>query len=183
MIVVFHDDAPFGTFPPGRVEARARANPAAWAYLDRAVLGTVQTIEAQYGFRADHVYSSAIRGFAARLTEPQVQALRRHPFVASIEEDGTMMPFEQVLPWGIDRIDADLSSARSADGFGEVTNVNLYVLDTGVESTHPDLNVVNHVTSRRPSMRRPAPTARACRVCWRRETTTSVLWACCPALP
>jgi subtilisin family serine protease len=145
VIVVFHDNAPFRSFPPGVPDARARANPAAWAYLDRAVLGAVFVLERQHGFRADHVYSSAVRGFAARLTATQIEALEADPLVAYVEIDGPMQLLEQTLPWGIDRIDADLSSTHSGDGTGDVTNVNVYILDNGVDQTHPDLNVVKHV--------------------------------------
>ena len=145
VIVVFHDDASFRTFPPGRADSRARANPPAWGYLDRAVVGAVQALEAQHGFRADHVYSAAVRGFAARLTTGQIAALQRDPLVAYVENDTPVAPLEQVVSWGIDRIDADVSSQRSGDGAGTVSNVNVYVLDSGVERTHPDLNVVNHV--------------------------------------
>src|SRR5215218_90543 len=75
VIVAFHDDLSLQSFRPGRLDARAHANPAAWAYLDRAVLGAVQTLEAQHGFRAHFVYSEAIRGFAAELTGAQISAL------------------------------------------------------------------------------------------------------------
>lgn len=145
VIVVFHDDAPFRTFPAGRVDGRARANPPAWGYLDRHVVGAVHALEAQHGFRAEHVFSATVRGFAARLTDAQIAALERDPLVAYLEADGPMAPLEQLVPWGIDRIDADISSAKSGDGLGSVTNVNVYVLDSGVDRTHPDLNVVNHV--------------------------------------
>ncbi|MEK7453230.1 MAG: S8 family peptidase [Patescibacteria group bacterium] len=40
----------------------------------------------------------------------------------------------QVLPWGIDKIDAELSWATS-EGVG----INVAVLDTGIDLTHPDL--------------------------------------------
>jgi subtilisin family serine protease len=144
VIVVFHDDAPFGTFGPGRLDARARANPAAWDYLDRRVLGTVQTLEQQHGFHVDQVYSAAVRGFAARLTSAQIDALQHDPLVDYIEPDGAMRLLEQAVPWGIDRIDTDFSSTRAGDGGGAV-NVNVYVLDDGADRTHPDLNVVRHV--------------------------------------
>lgn len=144
VIVVFHDDAPFRSFVPGASDARARANPAAWAYLDQHVLGTVQTLERQHGFRAAHVYSATLRGFAARLTGPQIEALQRDPLVNYIEPDTAMQLLDQTLPWGIDRIDTDVSSTRAGDGAG-VVPVNVYVIDNGVDRTHPDLNVVNHV--------------------------------------
>jgi subtilisin family serine protease len=56
-----------------------------------------------------------------------------------------MSAVAQTLPWGIDKIDADVSSTRAGDGSGAVANVNVYVIDTGVDTTHPDLNVVGHV--------------------------------------
>ncbi|MBW3589827.1 MAG: S8 family peptidase [Actinobacteria bacterium] len=51
----------------------------------------------------------------------------------------------QTLPWGINRIDADLSSTLAGNCSGTVSNVNVYVIDTGADAAHPDLNVVNHV--------------------------------------
>jgi subtilisin family serine protease len=131
--------------PNYHADDRAAANPAAWNYLDRGVVGTVQTLENLHGFLADHVYSAAIRGFSARLTARQIQDLRNDSMVAYIEEDGPMDIVAQTTPWGIDRIDADISSTLAGNGTGAITNVNVYVIDTGVDISHPDLNVVGHV--------------------------------------
>jgi subtilisin family serine protease len=49
------------------------------------------------------------------------------------------------MPWGVDRVDADQSSTISGNGSGAVNGVNIYVIDTGI-GTHPDLNLVRHVT-------------------------------------
>jgi len=145
VIVVFDDNAPFHNFQAFyRADDRARANPAAWGYLDPGVAGAVQAIEASYGFRSDHVYSESLRGFAARLTARQIDALENDPLVAYVEADGTMTANAQTLPWGVDRIDADISSTKAGDGTGAVTNVNVYVIDTGI-ATHSDLNLINHV--------------------------------------
>lgn len=146
VVVVFDNDAPFPAFAGlYRADERAQANAAAWNYLDRGVAGLVQQLERERGFRADHVYSAALKGFAARLTSAQIAALQADPNVAYVELDGTMTVSAQVLPWGIDRIDADLSSTAAGDGTGAVANVNAYVIDTGIDAKHADLYVVKHV--------------------------------------
>jgi subtilisin family serine protease len=148
VIVVFHEHAPFQNYRANyRADARAAANPAAWQYLNRDVVGTVMAMEARQGFRADHIYSTAIRGFAARLTARQIDDLESDPMVEYVEADGTMTTSAQTLPWGIDRIDADVSSTKAGDGSGAVTNVNAYIIDTGIDTGHADLNVnvVRHV--------------------------------------
>lgn len=145
VIVVFHDDAPLDAFAPlYRPDARAVANPVAWQYLNRGVAGAVQVLEARERFQAEHVYSAAIRGFSTRLTASQIATLENDSNVAFVEPDGVMTTVAQTLPWGIDKIDADVSSTVAGDGQGAITNVNVYVIDTGV-GKHSDLNKVNHV--------------------------------------
>ena len=145
VIVVFHDDAPFEGFAPTyRADERAVANPEAWNYINRGVGGAVQALERRDGFRAEHVYSAALRGFSARLTARQIAALEDDANVASIELDGEMFASAQTLPWGIDKIDADLSSTIAGNGSGAISNVHVYIIDTGV-ATHSDLNKIAHV--------------------------------------
>jgi len=146
VIVVFRDDAPFSSFQGFfRPDDRARAHPRAWDYLDRGVAGLLQALELTYGFRADHVYSATVRGFAARLTARQIDALENNPSVAFVEPDGTMTITAQTVPWGIGRIDADSSSTQAGNGSGSITNVNAYIIDTGIDTTHADLTVVQHI--------------------------------------
>lgn len=127
-----------------------RTRRATAAYHSRAVVGAVMSLERRHGFRADAFFSRAIRGFAASLTRAQIDALAGHPLVERIEADDpvTVVPITiaaQVVDWGIPRIHADISSTRSGDGAGVVSGVNVYVIDTGVDATHPDINLVNHV--------------------------------------
>ena len=145
VIVVFHEHVDLGGFAARfRADDRAAANPVAWGYLNRGVAGFVQELEFRDSFRADHVYSHAIRGFAARLTPDQIAALRNDPNVAYVELDGIASINAQTLPWGINKIDADISSTRAGDGSGAVSNVNAYIIDSGI-ATHADLNLVAHV--------------------------------------
>ena len=98
------------------------------------------------GLQLRFVYSSAIEGYAAVF--PNDQALRRvqnEPRVAYVEQDQVVRAVAQTLPWGIDRVDADQSSTKAGDGLGAVSNVNAYVIDSGIYRTHTDLNVVKHV--------------------------------------
>lgn len=141
------DLAPFvGDFVSDERTRRASA-----AYHSRAVVGAVMSLERQYGFRADAFFSRALRGFAASLSRGQIDALSRHPLVERIEADEpiSVVPITtavQVVDWGIPRIHADISSTRSGDGAGTVSGVNVYVIDSGIDPTHPDINLVNHVS-------------------------------------
>ncbi len=96
---------------------------------------------AEVGF----VYRNAVKGFSAVIPNSRVAEVRDDNRVDYVERDGTMKTVAQVLPWGIDRIDADTSSTVAGNGSGAVSNVNAYVIDTGIDATHPDLNVVGHV--------------------------------------
>ncbi|WP_192805292.1 S8 family peptidase [Noviherbaspirillum aerium] len=145
MIVVLHEATPFHQFRGNaRADERSAANPDSWAYLDRGVLGSVQRLENLHRFKSKHVFSHAAKGFAVDLTPDQVEALRAEPTVAYIEPDQPVKIDAQSMPWGIDRIEADRSSTLAGNGSGAVSNVNVYVIDTGI-AAHSDLNLVAHL--------------------------------------
>jgi aqualysin 1 len=104
-----------------------------------------QQHSARYGLTIGHVYRHALRGYSAVVPSARLEALRAEDEVAYVERDGIMSVVAQTLPWGIDRIDADLSSTQAGNGSGAVTNVNSYIIDTGIDKGHADLNVVGHV--------------------------------------
>jgi subtilisin family serine protease len=116
------------------------------------VLGAIMRLERRLSFRSDAFFSRAVNGFAASLTVAQIDALARNPMIASIEADDPIQVVapigtaSQTVDWGIEKIHADVSTAASGDGAGTVTGVNVYVIDTGVDPTHPDINLVNHVS-------------------------------------
>ncbi|TML21314.1 MAG: hypothetical protein E6G32_07445 [Actinobacteria bacterium] len=93
-------------------------------------------------------YGVALHGYAARLSDSQLASVEADPSVQFVSSDGTaevagyvttIVP--QIVPNYIDRIDGELSSTVSGDGTGSV-DVNIGVVDTGVDLSNPDLNVV-----------------------------------------
>ncbi len=100
-------------------------------------------IARRHGLGVGFVYSHALKGFSATVPEARLDEVRSDGRVAYVEPDRTAHATEQTLPWGIDRIDADLSSTVAGNGSGSVGNVNAYVIDSGIYR-HTDLNVVGH---------------------------------------
>jgi subtilisin family serine protease len=92
-----------------------------------------------------HVYEHAIKGFAIKANEKALEAISNNPHVDFVEHDQVVQTFAQVLPRGINRVDGDLSSATSGNGIGTV-NIDIAIIDTGVQLNHPDLYVYRHVT-------------------------------------
>jgi subtilisin family serine protease len=90
------------------------------------------------------VYEHALKGYAAKIPPARLNAVRSDPRVEYVSEDFEVEAFAQTLPTGVDRIDGDLSSTASgtASGTNNVVNVDVAVIDTGIDRTHPDLNVV-----------------------------------------
>jgi subtilisin family serine protease len=110
----------------------------------------------KYGASVDHVYRSALRGYAAHFSERSAARVADDPQVASVVADrvvrldakppsgggGGGSP-SQTLPTGINRIDGELSSTQSGNGSGAV-DVGVAVIDTG-SGPHPDLNIAGGV--------------------------------------
>ncbi len=105
---------------------------------------TADAMTRRHGLRVGFIYRNALEGFSAVIPNERVAEIRADGRVDYVERDGVMRAFAQTLPWGIDRIDADASSMLAGDGSGEISNVNAYVIDTGIYK-HSDLNVVGHV--------------------------------------
>ncbi|MFC4874533.1 S8 family serine peptidase [Negadavirga shengliensis] len=93
----------------------------------------------------EHVYSSSIYGFSAPLNKDMLDNLIKDPEVAYIEQDRIITlapPWErgeedagtgQEAPYGINRV-------GGAVDFSDCNHV-AWVIDTGIDLDHPDLNV------------------------------------------
>ncbi|MGY0058287.1 S8 family peptidase [Streptomyces sp. LZ34] len=111
-------------------------------------------LAARYGARISRTYSTALNGYAVRADETQARRLAADPGVVSVARDTHVslrteqhqqqqrrqQRQQQPRSWGLDRIDqpertldASYTSPRSA---GRGTTI--YVLDTGVRTTHRD---------------------------------------------
>jgi subtilisin len=95
----------------------------------------------RYGAAVTNVYSHALNGYAAKVPEQGVQGIRNDPRVAFVEQDYVQEAFAQTLPTGVNRIEGDKSSTANIDNQDQRVDVDIAVLDTGIQKDHPDLNV------------------------------------------
>ena len=124
-ICVFKNDRVAKDDVPGRANAAAKAQ----------------------GGAVKHIYRNTIRGFSANMSEQAVTAMRRaNPSIAYCEQDQvvTLGPIRaearpggggtqpaQTTPWGIMRV----------GGFADGTGKRAWIIDSGIDGSHPDLNV------------------------------------------
>jgi len=91
------------------------------------------------GAAPTHVYTNAIHGFSARMTEEEALKLSEDDRVAFVEEDSVMeaIATQSNPPWGLDRIDQvarPLNATYSYTSTG--AGVSAYIIDTGIRVTH-----------------------------------------------
>jgi subtilisin family serine protease len=100
---------------------------------------------AQYDIDLKVIYTSALKGYAADLTDEQLAQLVVDPDVAYIEEDRILYTSGQVVPAGVQRVAADHNANLDIDGTDDVrVDVDVAVIDTGVAQL-ADLDLVNRV--------------------------------------
>ncbi|NMF89188.1 S8 family serine peptidase [Aromatoleum petrolei] len=98
------------------------------------------------GGRVTHTYTTALKGFAAKMPdEAAARVLAANPLIASYEPDAIAYAFAkpgtgggtvactapETTPWGVTRV----------GGAGDGTGRTAWVIDTGIDFEHPDLNV------------------------------------------
>jgi subtilisin len=129
------------------------------ADLNAAVAG----VSGLAGVHVIHVYGHALNGYAAQLPAPALAVVQADPRTDYVVQDrrgelasgkGKPPPpppppppwnTPQTLPTGINRMDGDLSSQRSGDQAGSLAGPPVAIVDTGIDTAHPDLNVAGGV--------------------------------------
>src|SRR2546423_3051547 len=140
--------------PPSIVEA-AKGVPIPGDYIVTLrndvgdVASVAQSIAGSHKGQLKHLYRSALKGFAIRnLPDAAAAAIAADPRVLYVEQDQefhivTSTPNPQLDPpsWGLDRIDQrSWTTPSHSYGFGPTgKGVTAYIIDTGIDFTHPDL--------------------------------------------
>ncbi|NPC58959.1 S8 family peptidase [Caenimonas soli] len=95
------------------------------------------------GAQLHHVYSTALKGFAATLPAAALAGIQNNPNVDYIEQDQTvsLTQVENGATWGLDRIDQadrplDLLYHYNATGLG----VHAFIIDTGIRPDHVEFS-------------------------------------------
>jgi serine protease len=108
----------------------------------RDVPGLANSLVQAHGGTRLHTYEHALQGFAARLSPQAVEALRRNPNVAYIEQDAMAYLTQTTQPdatWGLDRIDQrDLPLSTTYAYTTTGAGVRVYVIDSGIRMTHDE---------------------------------------------
>jgi subtilisin family serine protease len=117
---------------------------------------------ASHGVQPTHVYTNVIDGYSADLTNAEAASLANAAGVESVQRSNTFQSgasdsFTALSPKSLDakkggggqivsvsmkRVGAHLSATADIDGIDERVDIDVAVLDGGVDPTHPDLNVV-----------------------------------------
>lgn len=136
-IVVLHSDP----VSDGRAK-----NPGNVEFAEMVIRNQAEDLVLDHDVRTSdigYVYASSIDGFSVRMSASQAEAMKQDPRVKYVEQDQliTMAPpskgggggsVAQVVPYGITRV----------GGFVNYTGTNVaWVIDSGIDLTHPDLNV------------------------------------------
>lgn len=98
-------------------------------------------LKAMFGIETGHVYEHALKGFSAKIPPQALNGLRNHPLIELIEPDQIQSINEQTIPTGIRRMARLENDFVPIDGTSDSPDVDIAVIDTGIDADHEDLLV------------------------------------------
>ena len=108
-----------------------------------SVPDVAQRMTAPFHAHPGRCYSHTIKGFAVTLSASAAERLADDPRVAYVTEDAVTFPAAVESPtpsWGLDRIDQTTNQLDGQYTYNQTgAGVNIYIIDSGVRSTHEDL--------------------------------------------
>jgi subtilisin len=138
----------------GGVVPPAQANSAAYIVVLKSGVSAAAQAKKQ-GLSPTHVYTSALSGYSVSLSNAQLAKVKADPSVAYVAVDTPISaeitpsvptePATQIITATLKRIGAMDSPTAHIDGVDERVDVDVAILDTGIDVTQPDLNVVGGV--------------------------------------
>ena len=142
LIIIFMITTTFGT-------AFASSNPTGESYIIVFKDTANPKVEAPdvakaYGLQLGYIYEHALKGMSAIVAEGRLSALQRDPRIAYVVKDMERSIIAQTVPTGIQRIFADDNTNIHIDSNDDYrVDVDVAVIDTGIDLQHSDLNVVS----------------------------------------
>jgi subtilisin family serine protease len=100
----------------------------------------------EFGLKPGHIYRRALNGFAAPVTPEITKRLKQDRRIVAVESDGRVALSAHVVPTGIARMNITNFPVAHINGGDHRIAVDVAVIDSGIQTNHPDLNVVQAVT-------------------------------------
>src|SRR3989442_895979 len=95
----------------------------------------------KFNLKPSHIYRHALNGFAAPMDSAVIEKLKQDGRILAVEADGHIVPCGKTIPAGILRMGITNFPVAHINGQDNRINVDVAVLDTGIQTNHPDLNV------------------------------------------
>lgn len=114
-------------------------DPVALRSEDESSDKTAGRLAANFGGQVDKVFSHALQGFSVEMTEQAAHAMSNDPKVLFVEQDSyvSIEATQADAPWGLDRVDQRTVPLNTSYNYIKMgSGVHVYVIDTGVRTTH-----------------------------------------------
>src|SRR5436190_8355769 len=99
----------------------------------------------EFGITPRHFYRHALNGFAVALSSEAIKRLKQDRRILAVEPDGKVMLSDQTVPTGVARMNITNFPVAHINGGDHRIDVDVAVIDSGIQTNHPDLNVVQAV--------------------------------------